>query len=231
MVRRRREERDPSHRQVRPPRLSFLSPVAAGDLSASVTSGEIYLKRAVRVAEANPEAGWKVLSDTMIELGDYYMRTERPSRGHRVYREVWERFTESGDEAQLNERFSKLETITVLDEISPPKMYGGDPAGGIVVGVDLPGYEIGSAMYSYSVSPRGRAVNVRLMEADPEGLDDMYQSVGRQLRRRVHRPRFVDGDVVQTDNVTFNHSFYYREADIEGTPAAAQAEDDGSSTD
>jgi len=199
---------------------------------ASVSSGEIYLKRAVRVAEANPEAGWKVLSDAMLVLGDYYTRTERPNRGHRVYREVWKRFTDSGDEAQMQERFAKLETVTVLQDITPPKMYGGDPAGGVVVGAELPGYEIGTATYDYSVSTRGRAVNVRIMETDPDGLDDMYQSVGRQLRRRIHRPRFADGDVVQTDHMSFSHSFYYREADLPNVPeATAQTDENGTSID
>ena len=120
----------------------------------------------------------------------------------------------------------------MLDDITPPKMYGGDPAGGVVVGAELPGYQIGSATYDYSVSTRGRAVNIRIMEADPKGLDDMYQSVGRQLRRRIHRPRFVDGDVVQTDHMSFSHSFYYREADLPNVPeATAQTDENGSSID
>ncbi len=194
---------------------------------ASITSGEIYLKRAVRVAEANPEADWNILIDSMLELGDYYVLTERANRGHRVYREVWKRLSE--DEARLKARFDKLETVIVLQNVAPPKMYGGDPA--VPVSGDLPGFETGSAVFQYSVTTRGRATSIRLLEADPPGLDDMYQAVGRELRRMLHRPRFAAGEPVRTDSVTYTHTFYYRQADLPSAPGSAEQSDDDASTD
>lgn len=194
---------------------------------ASVTSGEIYLKRAVRIAEANPEANWKILIDSMLELGDYYVLTERANRGHRVYREVWKLLSE--DEERLKARFDRLETVVVLQGVNPPKMYGGDPA--VPVSGELPGFESGTAVFQYSVSTRGRAMNIRLLEADPPELDDMYHAVGREIRKLLHRPRLVDGEPVQTDNVTYSHTFYYRQADLPSGPENPPSGDDAASSD
>ena len=178
----------------------------------SVSSGEVYLKRAVRIAEANKDASWQLLTNAMLKLGDYYVLTERPNRGHRVYRDTWRILSEDADEARLAGRAEKLESAVLLQSINPPKLYGVDQK--VPSNADLPGFSTGTAVYRYSVSTRGRATNVRLVEADPPGLDDMYEAVGRQLRRIIHRPRHADGSPVQTDDVTFTHSFYYKPDDV-----------------
>lgn len=195
--------------------------------TASVSSGEIYLKRAVRVAEANPDAGWKVLTDTMLELGDYYMRSARPNRGQRVYEEVWALLTEQasqGDDAALAERAEVLETATVLQDVAPPLIFGGDPA--VPITGRPPGYETGRAVYEYTVSTRGRPVDITLVNSDPAGLDDMYSTIARDVRQLMYRPRFENGEVTVTDNVTYTHVFYYREADLPESVVEAQANAD-----
>ncbi|MEM7500962.1 MAG: tetratricopeptide repeat protein [Pseudomonadota bacterium] len=176
----------------------------------SVTSGEVYLKRAVRIAEDNPEADWRILSDAMLELADFYLLSDRANRGHRVYREVWQILSEEPD--RLGDRAKRLENVVILHDIDPPKMYGGNPE--MTVTRELPGFETGTAEFEYTVSTRGRSTNIRLVKADPEGLNDMYQMVGRQMRRLLHRPRHVEGQAVTTENVKYTHSFYYREADL-----------------
>jgi tetratricopeptide (TPR) repeat protein len=187
--------------------------------TASVTSGEVYLKRAIRVAEANTEAGWEVLTDTMLELGDYYLRSARPHRAERVYEEVWRILSDGDDEEKLQARAEQLESATVLQDITPPKMYGGDP--GVPLRGAPPGYETGTAVYEYTVSVRGTPMNIRLVDSDPEGLDDMYEAVARDVRRLIYRPKIEDGEMSMSEGVTYTHSFYYRQADLpEGTTAA-----------
>lgn len=189
----------------------------------SVTSGEIYLKRAVRIAEENPEANWETVSETMLQLGDYYLLSDRANRAHRVYRDVWKLLSE--DPQQRQARARRLENVVLLHDIDPPRMYGGDPE--IPMAGELPGFETGSAVFEYSVSTRGRSTNIKLVETDPPGLDDMYQTVGRQMRRLVHRPRHIDGVAVQTDKVRYSHSFYYRPADL---PDDAPGDDEAEAT-
>lgn len=187
--------------------------------TASVSSGEIYLKRAVRVAERNPDADWQTLTDTMLELGDYYMLSARPNRGSRVYREVWEMLSTGAEPDRLAKREQQLERVTVLQDIQPPSIYGESlPA---PVAGEPPGYETGSVTYSYAVSTRGRPVDIRVLESDPEGLDDMYTSVARDVRRMTYRPRLAEGDATETENVTYTHTFFYREADLPEQAAAS----------
>lgn len=190
--------------------------------TASVSSGEIYLKRAVRVAEANPDAGWTVLTDAMLELGNYYMLSARPNRAERVYSEVWEILSDGSNPERLAARERKLGQIEILQDIQPPLLYGED-LGAPIVGRP-PGYESGSVIYEYVVSTRGRPTDIRVIEADPEGLEDMYQSVARDVRRLMYRPRFENGEMIETGNVTYRHEFYYREVDLP-EQAAARSDD------
>jgi len=48
----------------------------------------------------------------------------------------------------------------------------------------------------------------------PAGLEDMQDSVNRELRHLVQRPRMEDGEMVATDKLTFTHNFYYRTSDL-----------------
>ncbi len=188
--------------------------------TASITSGEVYLKRAVRVAEANPDADWLTLPRAMLELGDYYMRSARPNRGNRVYEEVWSIMSEGEDPEKLSIRARLLEQPVALQEFTPPKMYGGDPA--TAVSGQPPGFETGVVELEFRVSMRGQPMNIKLLKADPEGLDDMYQAVARELRRVQHRPQLQDGEVVMSEMTTLRHEYYYRPADLEQDQPTAE---------
>ncbi|MDH4107753.1 MAG: tetratricopeptide repeat protein [Gammaproteobacteria bacterium] len=189
--------------------------------SSTVASGEIYLKRAVRITERNEEAGWQDRMAALLQLGDYYMVTDRANRGHRVYREVWDLLSEEPD--RLPVRARELEQATPLNEIRPPRMFGGDPSVPIVS--DPPGYDTATVTVGYSVSTRGQAADIRVVDADPPGLSDMYESVGREIRRCIWRPKMVDGEFVDAPDLTFNHQFYYRRADLP-EPVQEPAEDE-----
>ncbi|MEX2496113.1 MAG: tetratricopeptide repeat protein, partial [Woeseia sp.] len=62
----------------------------------SISSGEIYLKRALRIAENNPEASWETREEAMLALGDFYILSGRPNRAERIYADTWALL--SGDE-------------------------------------------------------------------------------------------------------------------------------------
>ena len=178
--------------------------------SSTVASGEIYLKRAVRITEKNESATWQDRMGALLQLADYYMVTDRSNRGHRVYREVWDLLSE--DSGRLPVRARELEQAKPLNDIRPPRMFGGDPS--IPVMTDPPGFDLATVKIAYSVTTRGHATDIRVVEADPPGLQEMYETVGREIRRAIWRPRMLEGEVVQTDDVTFDHKFYYRQADL-----------------
>jgi len=185
------------------PSMSFHQPT-------SISSGEIYLKRALRIAESNPEATWKTREGAMLALGDFYILSAKPSRARKIYSETWDLL--SGDEERLKNRHDHLETLVVLQDVKPPKYVGIDGQ----VRSDLPGdnYRTGTIVYDYSVSSRGLTTDIDMVEAEPAGFEDMERAVLNNLRAMVHRPRLVDGDAVQTDDLTFTHKFFYRESDL-----------------
>lgn len=188
--------------------------------TSSTASGEIYLKRAVRITERNEAATWLDQTKAMLELADFYLMTGRPNRGHRIYGDVWELL--SADESRLAARAEELEQTVLLQEVYPPRMYGGDPAVPLLEAP--PGYETGSVTYEYTVTTRGTPRDVVIVQADPVGLDSMYETVARDVRRMIYRPRIVGGQPVDTSNVSFSHSFYYREADLPNAPAPQEEE-------
>jgi len=189
--------------------VGYLSDVAYVD-SSTVASGEIYLKRAVRITERNESATWQDRMAAMLELADYYVITDRANRGHRVYKDVWALLSE--DPERLPVRARELEQTKRLGDIRPPRMFGGDPTVPIVS--EPPGYDTATVTLGYTVTTRGQATDIRVLQADPPGLMDMYESVGREIRRCIWRPRMVDGEPAQTESMTFTHEFWYRQADL-----------------
>ncbi len=176
---------------------------------AAIGSGEIYLKRAVRIAENNPDADWKLRAETLIELGDYYLLTEKTNRALRRYRDAWNIL--STDESRHAERERLLQSLPVVQDIAPPKVYGLDTD---IAGARRDGYETGHLEYRYTLSARGRATRVELIEIEPPGVDEMIRKVNRDLRYFVRRPKMVDGNIEETPDMIYRHEFYYRPASL-----------------
>ncbi len=198
----------------------YVAPVDVGyQHPTSASTGEIYLKRALRIAEDHPETDWRIVSDAMIELADYYILTDRSNRAERMYRDAWDLM--SGDEERQRARYEALQTLQVLQGIRPPKVYGVDS--GAIPARRPDGFETGTVVYQYAVSTRGTATDIELVEMQPAGLSDMETSVGRELRHLIQRPRLVDGDAVQTNNLTYTHDFYYRPSDLPDTAGEGES--------
>lgn len=183
---------------------------AAFQQPTSISSGEVYLKRAVRIAENNKEAGWERQEDTLLALGDFYILSGQPSRARKVYQEVWNLL--SADPERLENRREHLETLVVLQDIHPPRYVGIDGE----VRSALPGdnYEEGELVYGYAVSTRGYTTDVVLVKAEPSAFQEIQRAVQRDLRSLIYRPRLVDGQAVDTRDLTYTHKFFYRQSDL-----------------
>ena len=93
-------------------------------------------------------------------------------------------------------------------------------------GPNLPGtpseeFLQGSVTVTFSVSHRGRAVEMEPVEVVPAEFTDMQKLVHREVRSRVYRPRFEDAEPVETTNEVLTHLFYYRLSDLEERREAA----------
>ncbi len=188
---------------------------------SNLASGEIYFRRASRIATEHPEGNWQILTQASLALGDYYMYVGNPQRARQVYSAVWELLSEQVDGEPLAERLDvrreQLETVSILKQNKLPVHINQDDGGKPKDGADP--LLRGHVTISYSVSTRGRAADIKLIEAVPPQFQNMINFVQREIRRRVYRPRLVDGEVVDTPDEILRHEFFYRPSDLEGAKA------------
>lgn len=175
-----------------------------------ISSGEVYLKRALRIAEENPDSDWRVLEGAMLSLGDFYTLSSRPARAKRMYQDTWELL--SDDDERLRSRHEQLETLVRLQDISPPKYYNSQQEEQQPAPAD--NFEVGTIVAGYTVTARGEVSRVSIVQSDPPGFEEMEKAVLREMRYLMHRPRIEMGSLVETPDQTYTHEFFYRESDL-----------------
>ncbi len=188
------------------------------DRDSTLTTGEVYVKRAKRIAEEHPDASWAIKEKTYLSLADFYIYSDKAAKAKRAYQDTWDLLSE--DESRLTNRYDHLESTVLLQGIHPPKYYrlGADKS---AIG-DNRDFEQGRIVTKFTVNTRGRARNFEIIESFPGGLADMEKSVLREMRRLIYRPRLEDREIVDTQNLTYTHEFYYRASDLK--PAKKEQE-------
>lgn len=187
--------------------------------SATIASGEMYFKRAVRISENHPESDWQAIAATKLALADYYNFKGDQGRARKTYRDIWNLLSE--DEERFAARLASLETTTLLNEDPIPRYVGSATRSDR----DMPDSEIreGQIIMSYDISTRGRVTSLKVVEYEPKDFEEMRRFVVRELRTRIYRPRFIDAQPVATPNQVFTHTFYYTQEELESRRAAAEA--------
>lgn len=188
----------------------------------TAASGEIYFKRALRIAQESEDSDWKVEADAMLALGDYYLFRGTLVRANSLYEDAWELL--SGDDEKLSRRVSLLGKIQVLRFDDMPRYTGAATAAD---NLD-PNEKLreGTITFTYGVSPRGKVTGFKVVEANPPELYDIQRRVQREMRSRLYRPRYVDGAAVATEDLSYTHRFYYRQSELDAIrdkEAAAEA--------
>lgn len=183
-------------------------------------TGEIYFKRALRIAEDNPRADWRTLADARLALGDYYMMQGMQTRSRKLYGETWEML--SGSDAKLAHRDELLGRPAPLNEEVLPQYVGDGQPNPLLVAEDA--YLEGSVTATFEVNSRGRVVDLKIVEAIPPEFEDMQRDVQRELRGRLYRPRYQNAEPVDTLDEVFTHMFYYKQSDLR---ALQDGNDDG----
>lgn len=173
-----------------------------------VSTGEIYFKRAARIAEGSSDLDWREFVGTKLALADHYVYIQSHNRSRSLYKKMWTFL--SADEERLAMRAEALEQPLVMFEESLPKYaFKADVAD---AGSD--NLLSGTIRVDYTVSTRGRVRNIRT-EAIPPEFTDMQRVVHREIRRRIFRPQMSDGELQESDNLVFEHSFFYRQSDLD----------------
>lgn len=175
------------------------------------TTGEIYFKRALRIAESNPKSDWATATSSRLSLGDYYMMQGNLTRARKLYRQIWESL--SDDETKLTFRDEIFGRAVPLND-RPIAEFASD-AGPNPLGAPSDEFLQGSVTISFSVTDRGRVIEIEPVEVVPGEFTDMQKLVYRELRGRLYRPRFEDAEPVKSKNEIFTHLFYYKQSDLE----------------
>jgi tetratricopeptide (TPR) repeat protein len=178
-----------------------------------VSTGELYFKRAARIAEKSGDMEWRERSKAQVVLADYYVFIDSQNRSRKIYKQVWDQLSE--DEEKIAQRTAWFkDPVAIRAEILPT--FAGNASPGNPERDDIAS---GRIVVDYTVSARGRVRDLRT-EAFPEEFTDMQRTVHREIRQRVHRPRVVDGVPVNSEDMHFEHDFSYTKADLEALRAA-----------
>lgn len=181
-----------------------VAPVAAAGL---VATGEVYLKRAVRIAEKAEDLDYREVVRAQLSLADYFVYVESMKRAQKIYVSVWELLSTDEERRELrSELFDSPQPI----HTNPLPHYVGT-AESSTSPADT---RTGRIVVEYNVSDRGRVRNLRT-EAIPAEFTDMQRMTHREIRSRIFRPRTVDGVPVATEGMVFEHQFTYRQSDLE----------------
>jgi len=187
--------------------------VATPQQAGLVSNGELYFKRAARIAEKSEDMDWRQRAKAQIVLADYYIYIDSQNRARKLYKQVWDLL--STDDEHLAQRTAWFQDPGAIRAERLPTHAGnaapGNPARNDILS--------GRIVVDYTVSARGRVRNLRT-EAFPPEFNDMQRVVHREIRQRIHRPRVVDGAPVQSDDMHFEHDFEYSKADLEAIRAA-----------
>ena len=181
-----------------------------------LSSGEIYFRRAAKIAFEQPEQDWQVIAQASLALGDFYMYENNLQRARQVYGGTWDLLSE--DESRHDVRREQLQSsVTVIEQRLPQYVNSEESEEEDNTLLQ------GKIAVTYNISQRGRVANLKMVEADPAEFTNMQRYVQREMRRRVFRPLFEDGEPVETAEKMLVHNFFYRQADLDALRAAADA--------
>jgi hypothetical protein len=185
-----------------------------------VATGEMYFKRAVRIAEDTEDFDRRELVRTQLALGDYYTYLEKHSRAKKIYTDVWEQLATDDEGLALRDELFR-DPVPIWTEPLPEFASEGS-----TLRSDI---SSGSVVVNFDVSAIGRVRELR-SEVFPQEFTEMLKVVHRDIRQRVFRPRLVDGVPVEAPELRFEHAFSYSRAHLDKMRAeAAKAAEEAAS--
>jgi TonB family protein len=159
------------------------------------------LRRALEIAEAQPERDNLVLAEILVDIGDWNTAFSKVGPTGDEYRRAWELLGTVADGARLRHQWFS-EPDYVLRE---------NPSNRGITSANEEGAVPGNVLVRFDVTAEGRTVNVQVVESVPPGLKD--DSTARAINRSRFRPRMIDGELVATEGLARNFTFHYVPSD------------------
>ena len=152
-------------------------------------------RRLLRVLESAGNATAAQTGGALAALGDWELALGRTETAAAYYRDAYATL-HGEDPAAAAEYFAAPRLINFVPPPSPVDQRGNRAA-----------YAWGWIEARFGVSADGTATGVGIVQADPAGLMDARYL--ERLAEATYRPRFVDGEAVDTAAVAYRHAFRY----------------------
>ncbi|MCW8125139.1 hypothetical protein [Microbulbifer halophilus] len=152
----------------------------------SFSTGKKAIARMVDVYQENPQSPPAASAKAKVELGDWYMmfnkwHSARETYGE-AYRALWDNGATNREIEDIFGRPAALPALPMLDE-------------------DTSAQEESYVTVTYDVTAFGKARNIEILHARPKGSVNMRSRVRNALKRAKFRPRFEDGEPVETTGI------------------------------
>lgn len=152
----------------------------------SFTTGKTAITKIMDVYQKNPASPPAASAKAKVELGDWYMMFNKWHSARKTYGEAYQALWDNGATNQeIHEIFGRpaaLPTLPLLDE-------------------DREALANSYVTVSYDVTAFGKARNVKILSAQPDNKVSIRSRVRNVLKRARFRPRFENGEPVDTTGI------------------------------
>lgn len=189
--------------------------------SAADRTGFESAQSALELLRATSDPPKDLLTETLIELGDWYQSTLRPTLAVPYYVEA----------ATILEAEYASDPLKGNPLMAPRMVFYRPPAAATRRLSTLTGqYMIRKTVFSLAVSDAGEPQNVTIVSTNM--TQSQKSQVMRAVSRAIYSPRFANGKAIATEDVTFTGEWYEEQAPTEeptpvATPAPAAKSDAG----
>lgn len=150
-------------------------------------NGEIALSNALQILTKQEPRDHLAKAQVEMELGDWYVTSESSREARVAYRKAWEDFKTAGTTAPLD---TPRQLAYRPPQASLARFRGGD----------IDDFEEKYVEVVFNVKQSGDVTDVKVRASDAP--ESNQRTVANAVRRAIYAPRIVDGEMVDTPDVT-----------------------------
>jgi tetratricopeptide (TPR) repeat protein len=173
------------------------------------TEGQRALLRSLAILKSNPDASPQLLIDTLVDTGDWYQTKDDFRKALPFYSQA----------AQVYLQHADQDSHTVQDRLAfPVRVYYPVP-NAIVRGNKLMPHDTQQAFVQmeFTVTAEGLVKDAKIVETDAHNRH--ASEILSAIRDARFRPKFLDGEPVETVAMSFREVFRIRKRDDEDDPS------------
>ena len=145
------------------------------------------LRHIVQIHETNPDLPRDSHAKALVHLGDWNLLRGKKTTAHKNYKSAYQLLADTDEHQEvIEELFGKPQNLPALRLPLPE------------IDDKLEQEKTTSVLASFDVSSTGRAKNVQILESEPADATSARRKAKKTIRGRIYRPRFENGEPVDT---------------------------------